>query len=313
MNVTMKRVILFGAGTYGEAFVKKNSDLVNVNFLFCDNSPDKTQKEYAGLPVISFCEMKQLYERKEISRIIITAAKTMEILQQLVCNGISIESIYFYNDVSNEIKSVNSIYSMAVFSQGGEEIYLREKFANTKKGLYVDVGALHPFRFSNTAWAYKTGWRGINIEPNVDAFHLFETFRPMDININCGVADKEGELTYFCYEEPALNRFDTKLHKNVPIVEKRSVKVRRLSDILKEYKITKVDFLDIDVEGLEMDVLHSIDFSVDIECILLEQHVSLGLLMQSAEYLFLKEKGYEAVAKYGITTIYEKTGIRRER
>lgn len=306
MNVTMKRVILFGAGICGKAFIKKNRDFVYKNFSFCDNAPRKVGKEYEGLSIISFYEMKQLYIQGKISRIIITTAKAMEILEQCICNEISIEDIYFYNDASNAIIPAKDIYSMTVFSQGGEEIYLREKFANKKDGIYVDVGALHPFRFSNTAWAYETGWRGINIEPNVDQFHLFETFRPMDINVNCGVANKEGELTYYCYEEPALNGFDTELHKDIPIVEKRNVKIRKLSNILKEYDVTRVDFLDIDVEGLEMEVLKSIDFSVNIECILVEQHVSLALLMKSPEYLFLKEKGYEAVAKYGITTVYER-------
>lgn len=300
-----ENVILFGAGAYGNTFVERNKDFVQSHFLFCDNDSDKVGKELSGLPIVSFSEMKQLYIKKKVSRIILTTARAMEILEQCVQNEINIRNIYFYDMSSNSIKTVKDLYSQTVFSQEGEELYLREKFAG-KKGLYIDVGALHPFKYSNTMWAYESGWRGINIEPNVDHFHLFEIFRSMDININCGIADQGGELTYYCFEEPCLNGFDKDAHKDFPIIEQRKVAVRKISSILEEYKIDRVDFLDIDVEGFEMEVLRSIDFSVDIECILLEQHVSVDVLNQSEEFLFLQSKGYEAVAKYGRTTVYEK-------
>lgn len=138
----------------------------------------------------------------------------------------------------------------------------------------------------------------------MDHFRLLEIFRPEDININCGIADKEGEQTYYCFEEPALNGFDIRVHKGVSVIDKRKVVVRKLSDILKEYKIERVDFLDIDVEGFEMKVLRSIDFSIDIECILVEQHVNVEFLNQTEECFFLK--GYKATAKYGRTAVYEK-------
>lgn len=301
-----KKVILFGAGLYGKTFVEKNYDFVGDSFLFCDNDSDREGEELAGLPIISFQKMMQLYKNNKIARIILTTAHAMEILEQCVQNKMDVTNIYFYNMTTNAIDSVQDIYSRNVFSQEGEELYLREKFAK-KKGIYVDVGALHPFRFSNTAWAYAKGWRGINVEPNIDQFHLFELFRPKDININCGIADCEGELTYYCFDEPARNGFDRGAYQNAPVIEERKVAVRKLSDILKEYEISRIDFLDIDVEGLEIEVLRSIDFSVDIECILLEQHVDVEALDQTEEYLFLKRKGYRAVAKYGRTTVYEKT------
>lgn len=307
-KANMKKVILFGAGTFGKAFIERNNELVQDNFLFCDNDSDRQGEMLLGFQIISFDELRRLYQNGEIARIIITTAQTMEVLEQCVKNKMDYADIYFYDKWTNSIKSVKEIYTYAVFSQEGEELYLKEKFAK-KEGVYVDVGALHPFRFSNTAWAYARGWRGINIEPNVDQFHLFEVFRPDDINLNCGVGDKEGELTYYCFEEPALNGFEIEAHKDVPIVEQRKVRIRRLSDILKEYNIEQIDFLDIDVEGFEMEVLKSIDFSVNIECILLEQHVNVEFLNETEESLYLKDKGYEAIAKYGRTTIYEKIDV----
>lgn len=148
------------------------------------------------------------------------------------------------------------------------------------------------------------GWTGINIESNVDNFHMFEVLTPNDININCGISDEEGELIYYCYEETALNGFNCTAHADIPILEKKHVRVRGLSD--KEYEVKKIDFLDIDVEGLEMNVLRSIDYSIEIECILLEQFANVEDLTAISEFQFLKEKGYCTVAKYGRTTIYVK-------
>lgn len=303
----MKRVILFGTGANGRRFVEKNSDLVCENYLFCDNDLSKQGETVFGIKIISFHELSLLYRSHEVGRIIITTARVDEILGQCIQNGIDIQDIYFYDIVSNAIKAVQEAYSIAVYSQEGEEIFLKELFGDKKDGFYVDVGALHPFRFSNTAWAYEKGWRGINIEPNIDGFRMFERLRPRDININCGISDREGVvLTYYCYEEPALNGFDADMYANIKVLEKRNVKVRKLSDIFSENKVRRIDFLDIDVEGMEMNVLRSIDFSVDIECILLEQFVNADSLTQTQEYQFLREKGYTAVAKYGITTIYKK-------
>lgn len=130
-----------------------------------------------------------------------------------------------------------------------------------------------------------------------------------DININCGISDEEGELTYYCFEDPALNGFDRRFHSEFRMVEKKRVNVRKLADILREHGVKHGDFLDIDVEGLEMNVLRSIDFSVDIDCILLEQHVNVDSLCQTPEYQFLKEKEYCVVAKYGRTAIHEKESL----
>ena len=89
--------ILFGAGTYGKLFAEKNSNFVKDSFLFCDNDPDKLDKEVHGLKVISFYEMVELYKIKEIERIIITTAKADQILEQCLLNNINAEIIHYYD------------------------------------------------------------------------------------------------------------------------------------------------------------------------------------------------------------------------
>ena len=73
------------------------------------------------------------------------------------------------------------------YSQEGEDLLLRRIFEHQKIGFYVDVGAHHPFRFSNTYLLYKRGWRGINIDAMPGSMRLFRKFRPRDTNIECGV------------------------------------------------------------------------------------------------------------------------------
>ena len=100
------------------------------------------------------------------------------------------------------------------YSQEGEDLILKSMFEDRgrgHKGFYVDVGALHPYRLSNTAFFYEKGWSGINIEPTPTAIELFKKHRPRDINLNLGVGNGTAELTFYCFDEPALNSFSKEL------------------------------------------------------------------------------------------------------
>src|SRR5215470_18597307 len=97
------------------------------------------------------------------------------------------------------------------YAQEGEDLILERIFEGKTAGFYVDVGAHHPKRFSNTYRFYRRGWCGINIEPNPDTLALFNRSRKRDINLAVGVAAQEGELVYFMFNEPALNSFDRAL------------------------------------------------------------------------------------------------------
>ena len=110
-------------------------------------------------------------------------------------------------------------YALKSYSQEGEDMILRRLFEKQQTGFYVDVGAHHPKRFSNTYFFYKKGWRGINIDAMPDSMIPFNKIRPRDINIEKPVSDKKQVLTYYAFNEPALNGFskelsDTRSNKN---------------------------------------------------------------------------------------------------
>jgi FkbM family methyltransferase len=205
-------------------------------------------------------------------------------------------------------------YAVTSYSQEGEDLILRRIFSERSTGFYVDVGAHHPRRFSNTHTFYRAGWRGINIEPNPDAQRLFATQRPRDVNLQLGVADRPGSLTYYVFDEPALNTFDAELMRwrlaNTPykVIGNREVAVERLDAILERHlpAAQQIDFLSIDVEGLDFAVLASNDWQrYRPHCVLIEVlAVSIEDAMRGDAYSYLRERGYELFAKTYNTLVF---------
>ena len=195
------------------------------------------------------------------------------------------------------------------YSQEGEDMVLRSFFEGKKnyKGYYVDVGAHHPYRYSNTLFFYQKGWRGINIEPTPGAIKLFNIFRRKDTNLNIGISDKKDKLTFYCFNEPALNGF-SKEHseeinnssKTYKIVKEVEVETYPLSDVLNKYlpEGQKIDFLTIDVEGLDLTVLRSNNWAkYKPSHILVEDRIDFKNLADSEVYNYLEVQGYTLVAK----------------
>lgn len=302
-------MILFGAGANGKSMLKKIQDkFADVSFLFCDNDMKKQNTIYEGVKIVGFEEMLELYLSTQIEKIILTVQNEQEILCQCVSMGIDINDLYYWDEKYEILKHIQEKYVSNHYSQDGEEIFLRTSlFCQKDNGVYIDIGANHPLRFSNTHWAYLRGWRGINIEPDIINYELLRNIRKEDININCGISDEETQLEYYMFKENALNTFCiSEITNKDAVIEVRKVPVRRLDSILEEYGVWKVDYVDIDVEGMELKVLNSIDWDrVEISCILVEQKgMSLYDVLESEVCKLLESKGYYPVNKYNRTVIY---------
>lgn len=182
--------------------------------------------------------------------------------------------LYWKKHIRLSIKRLISIFwwdewAVQSWSQESEDLILSRIFGPEYKGFYVDVGAHHPRRFSNTNLFYRRGWHGINIDANPKFLKAFNLERKRDININVGVGQKEGFLTYFSFNEPALNTFSEELAKlreeNSPdyrIVETLKIEVLPLRTILETNlpPDQNIDFISVDVEGLDEEVLCSNDW-----------------------------------------------------
>lgn len=160
-------------------------------------------------------------------------------------------------------------YALKSYSQEGEDMILRRLFEEQDGGFYVDVGAHHPKRFSNTYFFYEKGWRGINIDAMPGSMKPFNRFRPRDINIEIPISDKKEVLTYYAFNEPALNGFSKQLseqrngEKGYFIKFTREIETATLEEILDAYlpENQTIDFLSIDVEGFDFSVLKGNNFT----------------------------------------------------
>jgi FkbM family methyltransferase len=204
---------------------------------------------------------------------------------------------------------VDRFKSVKSYSQEGEDMVLRSFYEGKKKykGYYVDIGAHHPYRFSNTLFFYQKGWRGINIEPTPGAIKAFNIFRHKDINLNIGISNRRDKLTFYCFNEPALNGFSKELSEErnntsekYKIIKEVEVETYPLAEILDKYLPArqKVDFLTIDVEGLDLMVLKSNNWNkYKPAYILVEDKIDFTNLSNSEVYKYLEEQGYQLVAK----------------
>ena len=205
------------------------------------------------------------------------------------------------------------------YSQYGEDLILkglmeRDQIDLSKKGFYLDVGAHHPTRFSNTKLFYDLGWSGINIEPNEGTKNLFDKSRPRDNTLEVGLGKKCGYQEFFLYNEKALNSLENRdselLDSPYSSTGSKEIEIARMEIILNEYCVERLqepNFVDIDVEGLELDVLEGNDWNrFKFNYILIEQKIqSIDAIKDSTLFKFLSKKGYVLLAHNGLTSFYK--------
>lgn len=200
------------------------------------------------------------------------------------------------------------------YSQDGEDIFLSELFAKKEHGLYVDVGAHHPFRFSNTYLFYLKGWSGVNIDANPGAMELFRKYRPRDINIEAAISNESGTGVFYLFREPALNGFDGPVVKKyvsegnqllgtceIPFISLKKILDKSLAPG------AEIDFLSMDIEGSELTALKSNDWAkYRPKIMLIEQDEKLTYreVLDTAVANYIFGHGYELYFRFHRTCVY---------
>jgi FkbM family methyltransferase len=203
------------------------------------------------------------------------------------------------------------------FSQSGEDILslyaLRRFGVNVPR--YVDIGANHPTRFSNTYLMYLLGGRGINIEPDPEAAEVIRQARPQDITINAGVALDEGEKEFFIMSTNVANTFiraeAEELQRRDGNLIKRVVRVPvcNIRQLLAERGFVP-DFLSLDVEGMDLEILESMDWDRCRPKVICVETVDYLTQQKKPEILqFLKEQNYVLYADTFINSIFKDAKI----
>ena len=302
---------IFGAGKFGRQCYEIFSNKLDI-IGFIDNNKEKNGISYCGKIVLFYSEFLKHFNKEE-ERIIIANARCSDIYIQLMDDmlGNYVEKVYR----PRRLIKFEEYWNKTFNSTCGEELWLKDYFSTypkSYKGIYVDVGAFHPFYASNTKWAYDVGWRGINIDANIDSIKLFKKFRPEDKNINCGVSDLEGELEFYIYNEADVNTFDKDIFKDVDgleLKEIRKVQVKTLNRILEENNIFHIDLLDIDVEGLDEKIVMSFDWEKYCpQCVLIEilNKNSIEEILDTALHKKITLEGYRLVNYAILTAMYVK-------
>ena len=119
---------------------------------------------------------------------------------------------------------------------------------------YIDIGANHPSTISNTYLMYRYGSKGVTIDPNIELMKLHRLIRPRDIRLCVGCGRESGLSKFYYSKVPVLSSF-SKLEV-CDLWTEEYLPVFSLDKICEDLKITSIDFLSIDVEGLDIEVLH---------------------------------------------------------
>jgi len=219
---------------------------------------------------------------------------------------------YFYNIYIRNYKFLNN------GSQFGEEKLVLSFFDKEYRGKFLDIGCFHPTRHNNTYKMYKNGWRGINIDLNPLTIDLFNFKRRKDININVAISNNEENKTlYFVDELNTQNTLEAnhlsflKNHHNLKEEEisHQEIKTKKLDKILDAYNFNDIDFMNIDVEGHELNILNSIDFNkyrIKFICIEMIDHNDQAKLINEKLNAILEKNNYILEKKLDFNFIYKK-------
>ncbi len=169
------------------------------------------------------------------------------------------------------------------------------------RGFFVDIGANHPTERSQTWFLEQQGWTGILVEPNPRLCRLLREQRPRsqvcemalcapenvgEANLHLGVSDRHSALK----PEPGMSL----------TTETIRVKMATLDSVLESARVTGIDFVSLDVERMELDVLRGFDLARwQPKLILIEE-----MFLSYAKHRYLKQHGYKLVRRTGYNNWY---------
>ena len=194
------------------------------------------------------------------------------------------------------------------YAEFAEDIMINRIFNNISDGFYLDIGAYHPIKGSLTYTLHKRGWKGMNIDLSKTSIDLFNIARPKDININCAISNFSGDTHYF--ENSPINQQNSLISNNL---EQKKIKIKsyKVDEILSLNNINKVDFINIDTEGNELDILESINYEKTNPYLFTIEENSFFMNNNSklAKIKFMKEKNYELINIIGVTMFFVKKNL----
>ena len=183
------------------------------------------------------------------------------------------------------------------YAMNNEDTAILNYFKDRKNGFYVDVGCYHPIHRNNTHLLHMQNWSGVNIDTSQFSIDLFNFMRPKDLNYNCAISDKNKNIKLFYQKELSqLSTIEKGQAESVfqGEIKEKEIEAFTLDEILSrdKYKDSKIDLLDIDVEGADLKVLRGLSFDkFKPELVCVEIHEKE--IEKSDIYNFLIDKNYK--------------------
>lgn len=206
------------------------------------------------------------------------------------------------------------------FGQWSEDVLVRKLFDKRKKdGVYLDIGAYHPFTHSNTAYFWMKGWRGFNVDANPSTIRLFQKHRPTDTNIwsaiipNADYVNGTHEVSLMLPNTAdhssgvaAAGTVHHSVGNERGYAGAQQVPAIGISALIEKYGISNIDYLNIDIEGYDEAILSEINFSLITPNVVTVEDYSNNFeqLVNSPITRLMKGSGYELTARAGPTSIF---------
>tara|TARA_B100000287_G_scaffold433008_1_gene493669 strand:- start:2406 stop:3128 length:723 start_codon:yes stop_codon:yes gene_type:complete len=209
--------------------------------------------------------------------------------------------------------NIIGVYHKSYSESFGEDLFVKYFFRDIKKGYYVDIGCNLPKSRSLTFLLYKAGWKGIKIDISKRSIDLNKIIRKKDINLNISVGCEEKMVDAFIfYNNCSMNTVDNNFKRYTQkSVNKKpeiyNIQQKKLDSILDQYKLPKINYLNIDVEGSEIGVLKGFSikrFNPDLVSI--EIHDRDCPPTKNKVYKFFISNNYKLISIYGWTYFFSK-------
>lgn len=238
-------------------------------------------------------------------------------------NYMSLRKVFLKSKFSYKIYLIYNLFirhkaflKRSSYSQWGEDLEIVNFFENKKNGKYLDIGCFHPLMYSNTCLLYQNKWSGINIDLNQTTIDLFNILRPNDINL-CRIIGSEDKKVkvYFdglfspvnTADETFYNKHKKKFFKNVFI---RKVISQKLKEIITKNKLSKkIDFVNIDAEGMDYKILKQINLKkLKVSLVAIECHHFNGTKTEDYSKIldFFKKNSFSLLKRFGCTSLFRK-------
>ncbi len=208
---------------------------------------------------------------------------------------------YFANSIHKRFKSKKNYYSF-----GGVDIIVEYIFKNKNNGIYIDVGCQHPIQNNNTYKLNLKGWSGINIDLDKKNIDHFDYSRTNDFNVCEAISSDFSEKELFFYHDKSpINTLEKKVrdHRSKKEKQKKIIKTVTLDSVIEKspFKDSKFNFLSIDVEGHEIEVLKGFNLEKYAPDVIAVEHLDLSTKMLEIKNLninnILKSELYKLMLK----------------